>query len=447
MKKKLLMLLALVFVAISCSDDHRSEMLKVYNWGDYIDEDLIGEFEEWYENQTGEKVKVVYQTFDINETMLSKIEKGKEDYDVVCPSDYIIERMLHNDLLLPIDRDFLSTYTTSSGNDTTVVTPNYIDGNIAPFIKDCFNKINGGSKRAIEYAVPYMWGTTGYLYNPKYVTREEASSWNAMKNDKFIGHIFLKDAPRDVYAQVLIYLNRERLAKGEVTLDELMLDSSDESIAAVENYLADMKDRIAGWEADFGKEMMAQEKGWINLTWSGDAVFAMENAAESNIELAYEVPSEGATIWFDGWVIPKYAKNVKAAKYFINYLCRPDNAIRNMDYIGYVSAIGTDEVLEAMSSEDDYPETVDVSYFFSPEDTAAHLDPVQYPDFSVVQRCTLEHDWGEDTAKLISMWSRLKGNDMSSWTIFVIAAIILVAALASINYAMRKKRRSSRKRR
>lgn len=447
MKKNLLLLLAIIATAISCSDDHRSEILKVYNWGDYIDESLIPEFESWYEQQTGEKVKIVYQTFDINETMLSKIEKGKEDYDVVCPSDYIIERMLRNDLILPVSRDFTANFKTASGKDTTVVTPNYIDGNIAPFIKDAFNKIDGGSKRALSYAVPYMWGTTGYLYNPKYVTKEEASTWDAMKNEKFNGHIFLKDAPRDVYAQVLIYLNRDKIASGEVDMDDLMLDSSDESIAAVESYLSDMKDRIAGWEADFGKEMMAQEKGWLNLTWSGDAVFAMENAAESNIVLDYEVPSEGATIWFDGWVVPKYAKNIKAAEYFINFMCRPDNAIKNMDFIGYVSAVGTPEILEAMSSEDDYPETVDVSYFFSPEDTAAHLNPVQYPDLSVVQRCTLEHDWGDDTAKLLAMWSRLKGNDMSNWTIIVIATLVIAAAGVSIKYANSRRRRSSRKRR
>lgn len=431
MKRILLLIAAVMVAAVSCSQGNRSEILKVYNWGDYIDEDLLGEFENWYEEQTGEKVKVIYQTFDINETMLSKIEKGKEDYDVVCPSDYIIERMIQNDLLLPIDRDFGTT-------------PNYIDDNLAPFIKEFFGKFNCGEKSALDYAVAYMWGTTGYLYNPKYVTREDVKSWNAMKDERFNGHIFLKDAPRDVYAQVLIYLNRDRIAAGEVTLDELMLDSSDESIAAVEEYLSDMKDRIAGWEADFGKEMMAQEKGWLNLTWSGDAVFAMESASEFGIKLEYEVPQEGATVWFDGWVIPKYAKNVKAAKYFINYMCIPENAVRNMDVIGYVSAIGTPEILEKMSSEEDFPETVDVSYFFSAADTAAHLDPVQYPDRSVIERCTLEHDWGDDTAKLLAMWSRLKGNQMSTWTICVIAAIVLAVAGASINVASRRRRRTKR---
>ena len=100
--KKFLLLAALSALVLSCSSD-RDQILKVYNWSDYIDESVLPEFEAWYKEQTGQDIKVVYQTFDVNETMLSKIEKGHEDYDVVCPSDYIIERMLNNQLLLPLD--------------------------------------------------------------------------------------------------------------------------------------------------------------------------------------------------------------------------------------------------------------------------------------------------------------------------------------------------------
>ena len=124
-------------------DDSRKEILKVYNWADYIDESLLTEFEEWYFEQTGEKVEVVYQLFDINEVMLAKIERGKEDFDVVCPSEYIIERMLRNDLLLPINKDFGST-------------PSYL-GNVSPYIHEVFNKIDGSGKDANDYAVGYMW--------------------------------------------------------------------------------------------------------------------------------------------------------------------------------------------------------------------------------------------------------------------------------------------------
>ena len=134
----------------------------------------LTEFKDWYKEQTGEDVTIIYQLFDINEIMLAKIERGHEDFDVVCPSDYIIERMLRNDLLLPIDRDFGDT-------------PNYIDGNLSPYIVDCFNKIDGHGKNANDYSVGYMWGTTGILYNTKYVTEEEASTWSILQNEKFGG--------------------------------------------------------------------------------------------------------------------------------------------------------------------------------------------------------------------------------------------------------------------
>ena len=144
--KKLLLTVLSAFLLLGCAEE-RNNILKVYNWADYIDEELIGEFEQWYEEQTGEKVEIIYQTFDINETMLSKIELGHEDYDVVCPSDYIIERMLKNDLLLPLDRDFGDT-------------PNYLD-NVAPFISQKFSEIEGNGKNANDYSVAYMWGPSG----------------------------------------------------------------------------------------------------------------------------------------------------------------------------------------------------------------------------------------------------------------------------------------------
>lgn len=126
-------------------------------------------------------------------------------------------------------------------------------GNLSPYIVDCFNKIDGHGKNANDYSVGYMWGTTGILYNTKYVTEEEASTWSILQNEKFGGKIFVKDAFRDVYGPILVYLKQDEIASGKVTLDELMYDSSDESIALVENYLKDAKKYIAGWEADFGK--------------------------------------------------------------------------------------------------------------------------------------------------------------------------------------------------
>ncbi|MGN1225971.1 MAG: extracellular solute-binding protein, partial [Candidatus Cryptobacteroides sp.] len=232
--------LLLAMQALSLSAKDRKEILKVYNWSDYIAEGVIEEFEAWYKEQTGEDIEVVYMTFDVNEAMLSKIEKGHEDYDLVCPSDYIIERMLNTGLLLPLDMDVLGD------------TPNYIAANRSPYIEQMFRSINPKID-ANDYSVAYMWGTTGIIYNTAYVSREEASTWDVIRNPKFAGKILIKDAPRDVYGPVLIYLKQKELASGETTLQELMYDSSDESIELVKDYLLQCKSGVYGWEADLGK--------------------------------------------------------------------------------------------------------------------------------------------------------------------------------------------------
>ena len=422
MKFKTLALAAAILAATACGGD-RGTVLKVYNWSDYIDESVLPEFEAWYEAKTGEKITVVYQTFDINETMLSKIEKGHEDYDVVCPSDYIIERMLNDGLILPLDF--------ASIPDSI----NYIALNKSPYMLKMFREINPDID-ANEYSVPYMWGTTGIIYNKAEVTPEEAGTWDIIRNPKFAGRILIKDAPRDVYGPVLIYLKQEELKSGKVSLEELMHDSSDESIAAVEAYLKQVKDGVLGWEADFGKDQMTKGRGVVSLNWSGDAVWAIEEAAEVGVDLDYIVPEEGSTVWFDGWVIPKYAKNVKAATYFIDFMCRPDIAIRNMEETGYVAANGAFEVLESQIDEEYEP--VDLSYFFGPDADSIRVNPVLYPDKAVIDRCALEHDWGKDTDKLLAMWSRVKGDNADSFT-YIIIIVVLVAIV--IGYAASKRKK------
>ena len=426
--KKFLILAALSAVLLSCSSN-RDQILKVYNWSDYIDETVLTDFESWYQEQTGETVKIVYQTFDINETMLSKIEKGREDYDVVCPSDYIIERMLNEGLLIPLDFASIPEEI------------NYIDKNTSPYIRQVFRDINP-SIDANDYSVAYMWGTTGIIYNTEKVTEEEARTWDIIRNPKFAGQVLIKDAARDVFGPILIYLKQKELKEGSVTLDDLMRDSSDESIAAVEGFLRQVKEGVLGWEADFGKDQMTKGRGVVSLNWSGDAVWAIEEAAEVGVSLDYVVPDEGSTVWFDGWVIPKYAKNIKAATYFINYMCRPDIAIRNMDGTGYVSANGAFEVLESQIDEEWDP--IDLSYFFGPEAASVRVNPVLYPDKSVIDRCAMEHDWGKDTDKLLAMWSRIKGDNASSLT-YVIIALAVLAIIAAILFSNKSKKRRRKK--
>jgi len=430
MKIKSFLLAAFAVLAVSCGSD-RAKLLKVYNWSDYIDESVIPEFEQWYQEQTGEEIHVVYQTFDVNETMLSKIAKGHEDFDVICPSDYITERMLNDGLLLPLDF--------ASIPDSI----NYISLNRSPYIQSVFREFNPDID-ANDYSVAYMWGTTGIIYNTDEVSVEDASTWDVIRNPKYAGRVLIKDAPRDVYGPVLIYLRQKELQEGTITLQDLMYDSSDASIADVENYLREVKEGVLGWEADFGKEQMTKGRGVVSLNWSGDAVWAIEEAAEVGVNLDYIVPEEGSTVWFDGWVIPKYARNTKAATWFIDFMCRPDIAIRNMEETGYVSANGAIEVLESQIDESYDP--VDLSYFFPGMDSV-RVNPALYPDRAVIERCALEHDWGADTAKLLAMWSRVKGDNASDWT-FIIIAITVIAALAALVASRRKSshRRRSRRR-
>ena len=142
-------------------------------------------------------------------------------------------------------------------------------------------------------------------------------------------------------------------------------------------------------------------------------------------------------MWFDGWVIPKYAKNVKAARYFINFMCKPENALRNMDVIGYVSAIGGDDILEAMSDSTEYA-PIDASYFFGEKGKGACLNPIMYPDASIMEYCGMMHDRG--TEELLAMWSRVKGDNAGGMTVVIIAGIVILLIVAVILSSRRKKR-------
>lgn len=423
------------FVVTNVNAADRAHTLKVYNWADYIDMDnVLNTFPDWYYQQTGEKVEILYQTFDINESMLTEIEKGHEDYDVICPSEYIIERMLRQGLLLPINKDF--------GN-----TPDYTK-NVAPFAVEKFQEMApaGSNINVSDYAVGYMWGTTGIMYNTKYVDVADLQSWSFLTNPKFAGKIFMKDAFRDIYSCVVLYAYRDEIARGEVTREDLVAHVTDERIARVEAFLQEAKDNIAGWEVDFGKEEMCKGNTWMNVAWSGDAQWAIDEAAEG-VELKYIVPVEGSNVWFDGWCIPKYAVNTKAASYFINYLCMPENAILNMEEIGYVSVIASPEILD-WADDEEIEETADLSYIFGEGATAVHANQVLYPDKSVIDRCALMHDCGDETEAMLAMWSRVKGDNLSmGLVIFIIVVLVLVVAFAVFQTLTKKRQRDMQRRR
>ena len=419
-----------------CSCYNRSEsrenILKIYNWADYIGEGVLEDFQAYYEEQTGIPIRIVYQTFDINEVMLTKIEKGHEDYDVVCPSDYIIERMLKKDLLLPIDTTF---------NDS----PDYMNL-VSPFIKEQINKLSQPGKPANEYVVCYMWGTAGLLYNTAFLEEEDVDSWSCLWDEKYAGKILMKDSYRDSYGTAILYANAQALADSLTTVEVLMNDYSPEAMEVVETYLKALKPNVAGWEADFGKEMMTKNKAWINMTWSGDAMWAIEEAEEVGVELDYLVPREGSNIWYDGWVIPIYSKNPKAASYFINFMCRPDIALRNMEESGYVSAIASPEILEE-KSDSTLEYTTDLSYFFGPGAEEVQVNRVQYPDRSVVERCAMIRDFGDKTKDVLEIWSRVKGDNLGVGILIVILTVVPLMIIWLIYRKVVKYRRKKNSRR
>ena len=432
--KKVLSLMLVALMSLSSFAADRAHTLKVYNWADYIDEDVLNAFPAWYKEMTGEDVEIIYQTFDINESMLTEIEVGHEDYDVICPSEYIIERMLKANLLKKIDKNIIPAEQQNFDN-------------VAPFVVDKFQQMSE-TENVSDYTVGYMWGTTGFIYNPKFVDREDLRSWGAILDPKFEGRIYMKDAFRDVYSVIVLYAYREEIERGEVTRDDLVRNITPERIARVEEILTAAKANIAGWEVDFGKEEMTKGKTWMNLSWSGDAQWAIDEAAEMGIELDYVVPEEGSNVWFDGWCIPKYAVNTKAATWWINYMCLPENAIKNMDFIGYVSVIATPEVRAWVDDRQTWSKPLDLSYFFGETALAVYANPVLYADKTIIDRCALMHDAGDMNEELVKMWNRVKGDNLSPLMLGIIVVVVIAIALFIAMHFIneRKQRKLQRKR-
>ena len=411
----LLVATALILFLSACQqeDEARTKILKIYNWADYIDEDLLTEFPAWYKKQTGEDVKIVYQVFDMTEVMYTKIALGKEDFDLVCPTQAIIQRMMHNDLVLPYNKN--------------IGTSAAYFNNISPFIRNGLKAFSLPGKNASDYIIPYMWGTSGIMYNTKLISEQEVSSWGCFWNPKNMGKMLMKDSYWDVYNIAAIYGDYQNIRTGKRTLFDVANAHTPSDIKLVENKIKEMRPYLAGWEADFGKEMMTRGEIWFTYAWNGDAVWAIEEADAVGVSLDYTVPIEGSNIWFDGWVIPKYAKNVKAASYFMAYLCQSEVALRNMDVCGYSSVIATPEIADAQT-DDEIEEYSNLRYFFGKGYEKMHINPIQYPDSNIIARCAIINDFLDKNDTVLEMWSRAKGDSMNvGMAIFIFGAFFLLA--------------------
>ena len=286
------------------AEDDRSATLKVSNWIDYIDERLIQEFEVWYEQVTGEKIKVDYETYVKPDSMYYQVSNNHKDYDVVCPPEYLVERLLRHKLLLPIDTtDF----------DVTK-TPNWLKGT-SPYLDEAIQTFGEYSDlRVKDYAVPYQWGNTGVVFNTDYVSRQDVESWSFLFNPKFKEKIRIKDAFSDLYTILIIYANYDDIQKGRTTRSLLASSQTEENLSIVKDQLAQIRPQIVGWEFDEGRSHMADGEDWLAVTWNGEAQWALDHA-KPDTHLDFLVPKEGSDLWVDCWVIPAYAKNVKAASY------------------------------------------------------------------------------------------------------------------------------------
>ena len=469
--------------------DAEEVVLRICSWEEYIDEgdwdedevielasgsiigvnSMIEDFEEWYYETYGIKVTVEYSTFGTNEDLYNMLTLG-DVYDLVCPSEYMFMKLIAEDELVPLSDEFFDT-----SNEY-----NYYINGVSPFIQDIYDNhyINGESWST--YAACYMWGVTGIVYNPDYVSDEDASTWNILVNEEYESRITIKDSVREAYFAAVAALKADLLTSEEFINDEdyssnleaEMNETTDEMIELAGDWLQTMKDNVYSFESDSGKADMITGKVVANYQWSGDAVYTIEQAAEDDVFLKFSMPEEASNIYFDGWVMLKRgigddSAKQHAAEAFINFLSRTDNAIRNMYYIGYTSAIAGTEGDTSMfeyaewyyGAGDDDEDSVEYSlgYFFAGDSenedyiittSAEQLESqlfAQYPDYDSISRTSIMVYFDDDAnAAVNNMWVQVRCYnilDIPAWA-WICAFVVIVAAIAALFGRYRKKHRT-----
>lgn len=539
MKKSFVVIVAVMLLCVlalyaACEPIQENvDELVVYNWADYI-YDYEDDFKAYYKSLTGRDIKVTYVTFDTNETMLTKILNGDSIVDVMCPSEYAIQKLLEQDMLLEmnyfgeaedyIDTSSLNGYVHNSGN---------VDAQFVQKIDEVFGsvQVNGadGAKtvKMSDYFVPYMYGTLGILYNKVYfeelgiydrATLNKAN-WGILFNDDgsgnmlsdgLTGRIYMKDSIRDSYAATVFYMLERGMLDGltvtdknsanygklytELSMGDMINTVDDQLIELCGNVLKTQKDQLYGYEVDFGKNELIQGIAYVDLAWSGDALYAVEESWDDDYidpmleydegesggyTLGYYVPHDSGNIWFDGWVIPKTCpdSHLQAAKIFINFLNELYVAANNMMEIGYTSAVDgekvkndaecreilaqgyyvygedweiTDEDGNVLSQEDcDYASWQEFEdYFFN------NFDPIddsnwRYP-FEImagneynrgIEELGVMRDFGANNYKVSTMWEDVRSTGITAWALLgwtVLAAAVIVGVTALVVWLQRR---------
>jgi spermidine/putrescine-binding protein len=349
MKKVLTVFLILLFLisifALLSGCGQKSVVLNVFNWGEYIDPELITKFEQ----ETG--IKINYELFDTNESMMAKLETGGTDYDVIFPSDYVIEEMISKGMLLKIDFNNVPNF-------------KYIDERFKNLGYDPNN----------EYSIPYFWGTLGIIYNTDLVD-EPVTSWDILWDEKYSGQILMLKSMRDTVGVALKKLGYS------------VNSTNPKEIEEAKNLLLQQKSLVNGYYVDEIVDMMINGDAAIALNWSGAAMDIYWQGVEN---INYAVPREGSNLWFDCMVIPKTSKHKEEAEMFINFLLDPDNAYQNTTFVGYSTP--NKAALEMM--RDDSPEVVEMEAYLPSDD--------------VLDRCEVFVNVGDAKALYEQAWLELQ---------------------------------------
>ena len=317
----------------------------VYNWGEYIDPEVI----ELFEEETGYKVH--YEEFETNEEMFTIVDKKARVYDVICPSDYMIEKMLENDLLTEINFDNIP--------------------NLEHIGKQYLESAKGFDPEN-KYCVPYCWGTVGICYN-KNMVNEEVNSWSILFDEKYDGKILMQASVRDAYCVALSYLGYSINTLNEDELKEAT------------DLLVSQKPIVQAYVVDQVRDKMIKNAAALAVIYSGEAIYMQEE----NDALEYVVPDEGSNVWIDGWVIPKDCQNKEAAEAWINFLCRPDIALMNFEYITYSTP---NESARALIEDEDIKNS-----------------QIAFPDNSVLSRCEVYNYLGTEGDNLYDYYWTIVG--------------------------------------
>ena len=339
------LILVMIFSLAACGGGGGTQKdattINVFNWGDYIDETVLTDFEKEY------GIKVNYDYFSTNEEMYVKLKSGGTNYDVLFPSDYMIARLIKEDMLYKLDFNNI---------------PNF------KHIDDKFKNLNYDPNN--EYSVPYMWGTVGIAYNAAMV-EEPVDSWNILWDPKYKDNILMMDSQRDSIAVALKKLGYSLNSRNEAELEQAREE------------LIKQKPLVLSYVGDEVKDKMVGEEAALAVVYSGDAIAIKWE----NPNIKYAIPKEGSNLWFDAMVIPKTSKNKEAAEKFINFMTDPEISVRNVEYIGYST-----------------PNTAAKEML----DEEIRNDKVAYPDLDSLDNCEVFEDVSDVIEVYNRIWDEVK---------------------------------------